>query len=126
MKTLELLEDVKRKAPTLMVHELIQEFEEFIATVSKTRAQKGVSEADRQEYIDKMGRSYDRLKSYFLRVAASYGMTFDQFCEFINNSNNFAPADWEEIQNTKKQLEAKLNLSAAEKKAKKPNKNLKI
>jgi hypothetical protein len=126
MKTLELIEDVKKKAPNLMVYELIQEFEEFASSVSHIRSQKGDSDEDLRIYMEKMGRSHDRLKTYFLKVAASYGMTFDQFCEFINNSNNFAPADWEEIQNTKKQLEASFNLPPAEKKGKKPNKNLKI
>lgn len=126
MNTTELLEDVKKKAPNLMIYELIKEFEEFATTVSQIRALKGDSEAEHASYIQKMGRSHDRLKSYFMRVSASYGMSFEQFCEFINNSSNFAPTDWEEIQNTKKQLEATLSLPGADKKAKKINKNLKI
>ncbi len=125
MNTTELLEDVKKKAPNLMIYELIQEFEEFAATVAQVRTLKGESDKERQACIEKMTRSQDRLKSYFMRVSASYGMTFDQFCEFIGNSNNFAPTDWEEIQSTKKQLEASFDMPA-KKKGQKVNKNLKI
>ena len=126
MNTKELIEDAKRQAPNLMVHELIQEFEEFASALNQLQTYKGDDEAKLQNFMQKMSSSHDRLSSYFMRVAASFGMTVDQFGEFIGNSNNFDPKDWEEIQATKKVLAESLNLPKPNAKAKKINKNLKI
>lgn len=126
MNSKELIEDAKRQAPNLMVHELIQEFEEFAAALNQLQTYKGDDEARLQNFMQKMSSSHDRLSSYFMRVAASFGMTVDQFAEFIGNSNNFDPKDWDEIQATKRELAESLNLPKANAKTKKINKNLKI
>src|SRR5579872_3362079 len=126
MNTKELIEDAKRKAPNLMVHQLIQEFEEFAVSLHQLQSYKGDDQELHQTFMKKMSDSHDRLRAYFLRVAGSYGMTFDQFCEFIGNPNNFDPKDWEEIQATKQHLSDELKLPRDEAKSKKLNKNLKI
>jgi hypothetical protein len=126
MNIKEIVEEAKNKAPNLMVHELIQEFEEFAGALNHLQTYKGDDQEKLQIFMRKMSDSHDRLRTYFMRVAASYGMTFDQFCEFINNANNFAPTDWEEIQATKKELVESLNLPKPKGKGKKLNKNMKI
>jgi hypothetical protein len=126
MNTKKLIEDAKRQAPNLMVHELIQEFEEFAGTLNQLQTNQENDEEKLQNFMKKMSASYERLSAYFMRVAASFGMTVDQFSDFIGNPNNFDPKDWEEIEATKKQLSEQLKLPKADTKNKKMNKNLKI
>jgi hypothetical protein len=109
-----------------MVHELIQEFEEFAGTLNQLQTNQESDEEKLQNFMKKMSASHERLSAYFMRVAASFGMTVEQFSEFIGNSNNFDPKDWEEIEATKKQLSEQLKLPKADSKNKKMNKNLKI
>ncbi len=126
MNTKKIIEDAKRQAPNLMVHELIEEFEEFASTLNQLQSDKENDEEKLQSFMKKMSASHERLSSYFMRVAASFGMTVDHFSEFLRNPSNFDPKDWEEIEATKKQLSEQLKLPKADTKNKKMNKNLKI
>src|SRR5579872_2075256 len=82
-------EESKKTIPTLMVHELIREFEEFGSALKDVHVLSGDNSEKRQEFLQKLIHSQNRLKSNFTRAASTFGLTFDQFCEFLGDSNNF-------------------------------------
>ena|SRR5579872_1857965 len=119
-------EEAKKTVPKLMVHELIQEFEEFGSALKEVYTFSRDNTEKRQEFIEKINRSQKRLKSHLTRAASAFGLTFDQFCEFLGDSNNFEPSDWEALEATKKRISTNTTNSEPAKKARKSNKNLKI
>ncbi len=123
MKLRELLEDAKNNAPNLMTKELIQEFEEFAGSLNQFQSAKKGGSEELQALLEKMSASQDRLREYFIKVAASYGMTAEQLTEHVENAGNFNPADWEEIQANKRIIIEGFNIPAVKKRR---NKNTKI
>ena len=100
--TIEMIEEAKKGSPNPIVAELIQHFEDFAGRVSQLPSQKekGLDEA----FVQKLNDTRDRLRSSFSRVAASFGMTFDQFCAYVDNPQNFAPEKWAEIEEARNQI----------------------
>lgn len=130
MKLEELIQNARKEATSPLILELVQEFEEFAQILGKFRSTpEGAGPEEHMAIMKRMSESHDRLQAYFIKVAASYGMTFDQFAQFVGNSSNFEPKAWEEIEKGKKTIAEQLVAQAApqEKKAKKNlNKNLRI
>lgn len=124
MKNTKPIKEAIQDAPNAVVRDLMKEFEEFAATMHQLSGK--ATEFERQPLIEKIRDSQERLRSYFSRVAASYGMTFDQFCAWVENKDHFAPADWEEIQANKKIVLESLNIPVAGSKKQKINNKLKI
>jgi hypothetical protein len=125
MKFDELIDNAKTKAPSAAVFDLIKEFEGFAANIVELAGKTG-DEAEFQAFMQELSQSHERLKAQFTRTAASYGMTFEQFCEYIENSANFAPVDWKEIQGVKEQITKTLNIPEVAHKNNKMNQNIKI
>jgi hypothetical protein len=115
-----------KKVPKLMVHELIQEFEEFVGALKEIEQLSGADQEKRQAFIQQANKAQNRLRAQFTQAAKAFGLTFDEFCEFIGDSNNFEPKDWETLQATKERLSKDMNSTELDKKIKKANKNLKI
>lgn len=127
MKLEEIIAKAKKETPNLLVQDLLEEFQEFAKTLQDLRSFKGGDVEGREFAIQKMNESNDRLRAYFMRVAASFGMTLDQFQEFIGNADHFEPQDWAEIQSTKQHVLANLEAPIPEKKSsKKLNKKERI
>jgi hypothetical protein len=124
MNTKQIIEEAKKNISGAALSELIQEFEEFTQTLMHLHSLE--DEKQKQLYMEKMGHSHDRLSAYFMRVSASFGMTVEQFSEFVSNPNNFEPSDWEEIQDTKKEILDRFSAQGSKNKNKKTNKTLKI
>ncbi|PIS02078.1 MAG: hypothetical protein COT85_08045 [Chlamydiae bacterium CG10_big_fil_rev_8_21_14_0_10_42_34] len=125
MKLDELIDDAKMKAPSEAVFDLVKEFEQFASNIVQLSCKQG-DEAEFKAYMDQMKESHERLRSQFERAAASYGMTFEQFCEYLETPSNFAPADWKEMQTVKEQIKQTLDVPQTAQKNSKLNKNLKI
>ncbi len=125
----ELIHNAQKEATHPVVLELIQEFKEFAQVLGrfKTTPQEA-DPAEHEEILKKMRESHDRLHSHFLKVAATFGMTFDQFAAFIGNQSHFEPKAWEEIEKGKQTITESLSIPSEENKTKqkKLNKNLRI
>ena len=117
------MNETKTTVPKLMVHELIHEFEEFVGVLKEIHTFSGDSLDKRQTFLRHVGSAQNRLKAHFTRAARSMGMSFEQFCEFIGDSENFEPKDWEAMQTAKESLAKGFSGKTSGKKA---NKNLKI
>jgi hypothetical protein len=115
-----------KKVPKLMVHELIHEFEEFVGALKEIQQLSSNNEEKRQEFMQQVNSAQNRLRAQFTRAASSFGLTFEEFCEFIGDSNNFEPKDWEALEATKERLATEMHTPSPDKKITKVNKNLKI
>lgn len=124
MNMKDILKDAKQQAPNAVVLDLIEEFEAFSYKLEQINKESNDKKEQRQESIKLMSESYDRLRDKLTDAAKFYGMSFEALHALIENSMNFTPGDWAEVQQVKK--EVALNLGLFPNKLKKLNKNIKV
>ncbi len=108
MKLQEIIQDAKKTAPqNSLVQNLIRDFEEYSELYSKRDT---VNQEDLAAFTQKLNDSQTQLSLSFALLAASYGLTAKEMQAYLENPKNFNPADWENIQTTRRQIESNLNI----------------
>lgn len=122
MELKEIIESARKAAPNPVILDVIEQLEGFNRAINELQ---GLTGEERVMFMEKMAPIYDELRSRFMRAVASYGMTIEQFEEFLSNPDNFSPADWSEMQSVKMQIIDHFNMGQG-KQSKKMNQNKKV
>src|SRR5437016_125699 len=64
-----------------------------------------------QKKMKELTIEMERLEREYQQMLKEFGLSSEQLKEFAENSENFSPPIWEQLQKEKKQLDEKLDLS---------------
>lgn len=116
-KIKELIQKARLAAKTDDFRELVDSFEGFVDLYNqKERATEDL------DFRMKLDESHRKFWSHFEKVSAMFGLNPETMRDYFENSKNFSPAQWEQMQNTKRIVEEQSAPSSPSKLRKNANK----
>lgn len=119
-----ILQSGKASTPLPEFHELAAHFEEFVELYSRRKdALKNPAEAS--SYLKKLNETQQKVQQSFEKTCNALGMTVEQFRDYLENPNHFAPEQWATLEEIKRQSLAFIESPAAPKTKKQRRRHLK-